>query len=146
MRRDTNNTSIRLDYSNVKGYWDHLVDTPGIQSRDMNSLKSRFFAPTTVDWNSVFEKEYFDWSPSDATKIRDDLNTILFWQTAGDCDINGTSFGEGFGAFVQGTIDANFWFGFSMIVRSLTLSPNSCLLIWLPQQQEVANQNTNRRL
>ncbi|KAL6690469.1 glycoside hydrolase family 18 protein [Trichoderma pleuroticola] len=115
MRRDTNNTSIRLDYSNVKGYWDHLVDTPGIQSRDTNSLKSRFFAPTTVDWNSVFEKEHFDWSPSDTTKIKDDLNTILFWQTAGDCDINGTSFGEGFGAFVQGAIDANFWFGFSMI-------------------------------
>ncbi|PKK46869.1 hypothetical protein CI102_8377 [Trichoderma harzianum] len=115
MRRDTNNTSIRLDYSNVKGYWYHLVDAPGIQSRDINGLKSRFFAPTTVDWNSVFEKEHFDWSPSDATKIKDDLNTILFWQTAGDCDINGTSFGEGFGAFVQGSIDANFWFGFSMI-------------------------------
>ncbi|KAK4069890.1 CAZyme family GH18 [Trichoderma aggressivum f. europaeum] len=115
MRRDTNNTSIRVDYSNVKGYWDHLVDTPGIQSRDVNSLKSRFFAPTTVDWNSVFEKEYFDWSPSDATKIKDDLNSILFWQTARDCDIEGTSFGEGFGAYVQGTIDADFWFGFSMI-------------------------------
>ncbi|KAH0528005.1 hypothetical protein TsFJ059_002919 [Trichoderma semiorbis] len=115
MRRDTNDTSIRVDYSNVKGYWDHLVDTPGIQSRDIDGLKSRFFAPTTVDWNSVFEKEHFDWSPSDATKIKDDLNTILFWQTAGDCDINGTSFGEGFGAFVQGTIDAKFWFGFSMI-------------------------------
>ncbi|EHK22022.1 glycoside hydrolase family 18 protein [Trichoderma virens Gv29-8] len=86
MRRDSNNTRFRLDYSNVKGYWDHLVNAPGIQSRDLNRLESRFFAPTTEDWDSVFDKVEFDWSHTDATQIKGDLSAPVFWQSVEDLD------------------------------------------------------------
>ncbi|UKZ58865.1 uncharacterized protein TrAtP1_000187 [Trichoderma atroviride] len=115
MRRDSDNTRFRLDYSNVPGYWNHLVNAPGIQSRDLNNLESRFFAPTTEDWNTAFETIEFDWSPTDATQIQEDVSAPVFWQSAGDCSIGNSTYAEGFGAFVQGKIDAQFWFGFSMI-------------------------------
>lgn len=128
MRRDSNNTRFRLDYSNVPGYWNHLVNAPGIQSRSLNKLESRFFAPTTEDWNTAFATAEFDWSPTDATRIQKDVSAPVFWQSAGDCSIGDSTYAEGFGAFVQGNIDAKFWFGFSMIVSPLSLYYKYCLM------------------
>lgn len=128
MRRDSNNTRIRLDYSNVPGYWNHLVNAPGIQSRDLKKLESRFFAPTTEDWNAAFETAEFDWSPTDATQVQQDVSAPVFWQSAGDCSMGDSTYSEGFGAFVQGNIDARFWFGFSMIVSPLSHYYKYCLI------------------
>ena len=47
VRRDSKNTSIRIDYSNVQGYWDTVADSPGIQSDGPNK---RFFAPFSHHW------------------------------------------------------------------------------------------------
>jgi chitinase len=51
VRRDTNNTSLRMDYSNIAGYWKSIVDSPGIQSRSLKEpvLVDHFFAPTNTD-------------------------------------------------------------------------------------------------
>ncbi|KAH8129747.1 glycoside hydrolase superfamily [Trichoderma asperelloides] len=49
-RRDTNNTMVRIDFSNVIGYWDNLVDYPGIQSSDASNMMRRYFAPTFDNW------------------------------------------------------------------------------------------------
>ncbi|KAK6449202.1 hypothetical protein FP744_10005452 [Trichoderma asperellum] len=119
MRRDSNNTRFRLDYSNVPGYWNHLVNAPGIQSRDLKKLESRFFASTTEDWNTAFETTELNWSPTDATQIQEDVSAPVFWQSVGECSIGDSTASEGFGAFVDGNIDVKFWVGFSMIVRPL---------------------------
>ncbi|GFP57665.1 endochitinase [Trichoderma asperellum] len=49
-RRDTNNTMVRIDFSNVIGYWDNLIDYPGIQSSDASNMMRRYFAPTFDNW------------------------------------------------------------------------------------------------
>jgi hypothetical protein len=116
VRRDSNNTSIRMDYSNTKGYWDQLVDSPGIQARDFKNLDERFFAPTDIDWVSVYdEADKYSYEPNSAIKIKEDMSAPLFWQTVDGCDIDGLDYGEGFGAYVLGNVDASFYFGFSLI-------------------------------
>lgn len=113
MRRDTNNTSVRLDYSNLPGYWDSIVDSPGIQT---DNLEKRFFGPRHSHWRSQYEGTEFAYSSELATRIHEVIDAPLFWQAEEDCP-HGTNlrFGEGFGAYVDGHIDANLYYGFSMI-------------------------------
>lgn len=47
-RRDTNNTMVRIDFSNVIGYWDNLVDYPGIQSSDASNMMRRSLRPPLI--------------------------------------------------------------------------------------------------
>ncbi|KAF4997450.1 hypothetical protein FGRMN_3814 [Fusarium graminum] len=116
MRRDSNNTSIRMDYSNTPGYWNQLVDRDGIQSRDLNYLDERFFAPSDLEWNAVYdEDDKYTFDPKDAAKIKKDVSAPLYWQTVDNCEIDGASYNEGFGAYVNGEIDAEFYYGFSLI-------------------------------
>lgn len=106
-----------MDYSNTKGYWDQLVDSPGIQSRDLKNLDERFFAPSDLDWAEVYDKDdSYIYDPESATKIKQDMSAPLFWQTVDGCDIDGLDYSEGFGAYVQGNVDASFYYGFSLIV------------------------------
>ena len=118
MRRDTNNTSLRMDYSNIAGYWDAMVDSPGIQSRSLKdpSLVNRFFAPSSADWaQQESSGANLRYSPDDALVIRQDMSAPLFWQSVEECRVDGADFAEGFGAYVQGTVDASFYFGFSIV-------------------------------
>ncbi|KAH6867420.1 hypothetical protein B0T10DRAFT_611840 [Thelonectria olida] len=42
-RRDAGELSIRMDYSNVRGYWNAAVDTEGKKKRDLEELVARFY-------------------------------------------------------------------------------------------------------
>lgn len=115
MRRDSKNTSIRLDYSNIQGYWDSIVDAPGIQSRDLDStLASRFFAPTKQDWEKAYSASDpngvgLHYKSSDAISIKVDMSAPLFWQITGDqCVLEGDDYQEGFGAYVTGNLDVSY--------------------------------------
>jgi chitinase len=113
MRRDTNNTSIRLDYSNMPGYWSSIVDSPGIQN---GNADKRFFAPAFTQWEGRYGELNFKYGPQLAGRIREEIDAVLFWSAEGDCPRGeGLSFGEGFGAYVDGHIDAAFHYGFSVI-------------------------------
>lgn len=118
MRRDTNNTRIRLDYSNAQNYWDAIVDSPGIQSRHVGTLEERFFAPDKAEWTK--KGLDFEFDTSNGETIQKDIGTPLFWQTVDDCDVSGSEFSEGVGVYVDGTIDAKLFYGFSLIVRALS--------------------------
>ncbi|KAF7557956.1 hypothetical protein G7Z17_g343 [Cylindrodendrum hubeiense] len=119
-RRDTDKSNIRIDYSNAQGYWDAVVDAPGIQSRDLGTLNERYFAPLNQDWRELFqESDKYEWRSQDAEKIQEDISAPLFWETVEDCPIDGEEYGEGVGGFVTGTVDAEFYYGFSL-VASLT--------------------------
>lgn len=93
VRRDSDNLSIRIDYSNVRGYWDTIVDAPGIQARDLSNIEDRFFAPTTSDWQALYAKatdsDDFKYSPDDEISINEDISAPMFWQTTEECPVNG---------------------------------------------------------
>ncbi|KAM0471051.1 hypothetical protein ACHAPX_009621 [Trichoderma viride] len=113
VRRDTNNTSIRIDYSNVKGYWNSVVSSPGIQSRD---LTRRFFASSPVDWQKKYSSGgYSAFEDSKSFDISDDVQAPLLWQTAQDCPVDGSTFDQGIGAYIKGKLNAHFLYGFSMV-------------------------------
>ncbi|KAJ8128780.1 hypothetical protein O1611_g4852 [Lasiodiplodia mahajangana] len=117
VRKDTNNTSIRIDYSNIKGYWNAVVNSPGIQSRDLGPrLEERYFAPDHIDWRKVYtNSESFQYEPDAAIPIKEDMSAPLFWQTVEQCNLDGSDYDEGFGAYVQGRLDAEYYYGFSLI-------------------------------
>lgn len=119
VRRDTNHTSIRIDYSNVKGYWDSVVNSPGIQSRD---LTRRFFAPSSADWQEKYSSDgYSTFEDSKSFDISEDIQAPLLWQTAQDCPIEGSTFDEGIGAYIKGKLNAHFLYGFSMVVSGFSI-------------------------
>lgn len=118
VRRDTNSTSIRIDYSNVKGYWNSVVNSPGIQSRD---LKRRFFAPSSVDWQQKYSSDgYSTFGDLKSFDISEDVQAPLLWQAAQGCPVDGSTFNEGIGAYIKGKLSARFFYGFSMVVSEFS--------------------------
>ncbi|CEJ93482.1 hypothetical protein VHEMI09064 [[Torrubiella] hemipterigena] len=120
MRRDSNNTSVRMDYSNVRGYWKEAVDSPGIQARDIgnHNLKNRFFSPENINWDELYQKEHgsgVTFERDDSSKVKKSLSEPLFFKTADNCPVAGSEFTEGIAAWVRGDMDVNFFYGFSMI-------------------------------
>jgi chitinase len=123
MRRDTNNTSIRLDYSNVPGYWGSLVDSPGTSpNNQVRSLRERFQSFANGDWRSQFNAADFDYRRQNAFQVKETIDAPLFWQTTEDCPSNAVDFDEGFAAYVSGRVDAQFYFGFSLVAKYSALS------------------------
>lgn len=120
-RRDTNNTSIRVDISNVRGYWDAIVDSPGIQSSANKRLENRFFSPSTSDWIKKWQdfEDSVLFNPEDAIVIKEDVSAPIFWETVDDCYVDEDYYGEGVGASVRGSVDAQLWYGFTMVVSTL---------------------------
>ncbi|KAG7415033.1 Killer toxin subunits alpha/beta [Fusarium oxysporum f. sp. rapae] len=120
-RSDSGNTKVRIDYSNVGGYWDAAVDSPGIDYDDKaltHRIEKRFFAERNAEWrtmsSSVKTREYKGDIPVD-----EDVDEPLFWDTAEDCEFNGKDYEIGFGAHVGGKVRAFLKYGFT-IVASIT--------------------------
>ncbi|KAF9784244.1 hypothetical protein IL306_007712 [Fusarium sp. DS 682] len=119
-RSDSGNTKVRIDYSNVGGYWDAAVDSPGIDYDDKaltHRIEKRFFAERNADWrtlsSSVKTREYKGDIPID-----EDVDEPLFWDTAEDCEFNGKDYEIGFGAHVGGKVRAYLKYGFTIVVSS----------------------------
>jgi chitinase len=123
-RRDTNNkTSIRLDYSNVKGYWDKIVDSPGIDDNDgekeARSLVKKFYAASNRDWQKDYgtSNAYFEYENTNAIPVKQNISELVWYQTARDCEVEGEDWGEAFAAYVTGEIDAKMYIGFSLVAE-----------------------------
>ncbi|CAG8071629.1 unnamed protein product [Penicillium olsonii] len=121
-RRDTtNHTSVRLDYSNVQGYWDKIVDSPGIDeddgSKEARSLVKRFYSSSNSDWRSNYgtSNTHFQYENTNAIPVKQDLSELVWYQKAKECKIEGEDYGESFAAYVTGEIDAQMYIGFSMV-------------------------------
>lgn len=82
MRRDTNLTSVRMDYSNYGGYWDQIVNSDGIQDSSSKSRK-RYFAPTIFDWKDMYKNMNFEDAKftSAPQKFSVDMSKEIFWET-----------------------------------------------------------------
>lgn len=116
VRRDTGRLSIRLDYSNVPGYWYAVVDTPGKKKRDLNTLVERFYG-NSADWYAKFNRISFN--DKQGLKISEKLDKLVYHngQTCHYNDVpeGGGDIGESISIAVQGTTDVALHYGFSMI-------------------------------
>ncbi|KAL2683336.1 hypothetical protein Neosp_007806 [[Neocosmospora] mangrovei] len=117
-RRDTGDLKVRVDYSNVGGYWNAAVDSLGIQTDDslQRRIAKRFFAESQADWRTMYQDAEVHKSDGERF-VNEDIDTPLFWETAQDCDFEGEDYELGFGAHVGGKIKADFTYGFSLIAE-----------------------------
>lgn len=119
-RQDAGKFKVRIDYSNTNGYWNAAVDSPGVQSEFSASgqLDKRYFAILPADWRDMYdgadELMYVD--DSDDVLIKETISSPLYWDDVDECQINGDNYEQGFGAHVEGDFEAEYTYGFSMIV------------------------------
>jgi chitinase len=111
-----------MDITNVKGYWDDLVDSPGVERRD---LEYRYHSYLNLDWRAKFQKgDKFKYGTGEsALKVQQDLSTPVFWQAVEDCPVGDKDYGEGIAAFIEGKVDANMYYAATIIVS--TTCPSS---------------------
>jgi chitinase len=114
LRRDTDKTSVRLDYATFGNYWDTFVDSPGEGQEKASNLMKRYWSNETSNWESLSSDNEFAWSSGAPISIKEDLTKLLWWQTDKQCDVGGTDYNEAFAAYVDGSIDAKMHYGFSL--------------------------------
>lgn len=129
VKRDTGRLSIRLDYSNVPGYWDAVVDSPGKEKRDLNTLVDRFFDNGKKDdWYSKFNGLQF--KKNNGLSVSEKLNNLVFHNGQiceyNDPDALNNTVGESISLATEGNVSTTLHYGFSMIA---TWQPGSELKI-----------------
>ena len=116
VRRDAGKLSIRMDYSNVPGYWNAVVDTPGSRKRDLNALVERFFG-TSQAWYTKFNGLKFN--SARALNISEKLDQLVYHngQTCHyeDLPAQDGDLGESISIATQGTANIELHYGFSLI-------------------------------
>jgi chitinase len=125
VRRDAGRLSIRMDYSNVPGYWYAVVDTPGTKKkRDLKSLVDRFYDSGKSDeWYAKFNGlSFYD---NKGLNISQKLDNLIYHngQTCSYQDVpaDDGKIGESISIAIQGSANVVLHYGFSMIA---TWEPN----------------------
>lgn len=115
LRRDTDQkTSVRLDYATFGNYWDTFVNSPGEGDRDAEDLMKRYWSNKTSNWESLSTSQDFKWSDGSPIPINEDLSKLVWWQSDEKCEVADIDYVEAFGAYVDGSIDAQMHYGFSL--------------------------------
>ncbi|EWZ93951.1 hypothetical protein FOWG_06589 [Fusarium oxysporum f. sp. lycopersici MN25] len=116
-RRADAKVAIRMDITNVKGYWDGLVDSPRVQKRD---VERRYLSSLNLDWKKTLQKgDKFQYGSGEyALKVKKDLGTAVFWQAAENCPVGDKLYGEGIAAFMEGKVDARLHYAATVIATS----------------------------
>lgn len=115
-RRADAEVAIRMDVTNVKGYWDGHLDSPSIRKRD---VERRYLSPLNTPWKHVSRKrDLFKQSTGgNALEIKKNITAPVFWQAAENCAVGNKRYGEGVGAFIDGNVDAKMYYAVTLIVR-----------------------------
>ncbi|EXL68538.1 hypothetical protein FOPG_15425 [Fusarium oxysporum f. sp. conglutinans race 2 54008] len=116
-RRADAKVAIRMDMTNVKGYWDGLFDSPGVKKRD---VERRYLSSLNVDWKTALQKhDKLQYGPDkNPLKVEKDLSTPVFWQAADSCPVGDKHQGEGIAAFIEGKVDASLSYAATVIATS----------------------------
>ncbi|KAG7417481.1 hypothetical protein Forpe1208_v005351 [Fusarium oxysporum f. sp. rapae] len=117
-RRADAKVAIRMDMTNVKGHWDGLVDSPGVEKRD---VERRYFSPLNTDWKkkTLQKGDRFQYGSGEyALKVKKDLSAPVFWQAAENCTVGDKHYGEGIAAFIEGKVDASLYYAVTVIATS----------------------------
>ncbi|RGP61415.1 glycosyl hydrolases family 18 [Fusarium longipes] len=114
VRRDAGPYSLRIDYSNVRGYWNAVVDLTG-KKRDLKHLVDRFYADNSKDWFTQFDKTDIENSGDLNDNTRSILNQLLYFDSQ-MCDVGRDEReSQGFSVTLEGSTNAKFFYGFSLI-------------------------------
>jgi chitinase len=107
-----------MDITNVKGYWDSHVDSPGVSKR---GIERRYHSFLNNDWKAKFENgDQLHYATGEtALKIDKDLSTPVFWQAADSCPVGDKDYGEGIAAFIQGRVKADMYYTTTVIVSTV---------------------------
>lgn len=116
VRRDGGDFSIRMDYSNVPGYWNAIVDSPGANAkkRDLHELVERFYGDNGA-WEDAFNS--LELSTKAADSIDFEIKQLIYDNNE-SCpadDGKSESIDEGISVGVLGRVKADVYYGFSMI-------------------------------
>lgn len=129
VRRDAGVISIRMDYSNVNGYWDSLVDSPGKKKKrdhpSLQDLVDRFYSSSGLDWATKFNELDFDGSASLSDLSKSDIAHLVFFETE-MCATDEGQNGEGIAVAIDGELDVDLFYGFSLIA---TWDPSSTVKV-----------------
>jgi len=55
-KRAAGNVYVRVDYSNIPGYWNAMVDSVGEKRKRSDGINKRFFSPKASSWADRFNK------------------------------------------------------------------------------------------
>jgi hypothetical protein len=97
---------IRIDYSNLPGYWNSLVNSDG-EKRKRSVLDKRFFSPHPGSWGSRF-----DGSSHPATTRFSGVPKQPLYGGTKSCSDHNDAFAD---INLEGTIAADTFWGFSMV-------------------------------
>jgi hypothetical protein len=118
VRRDAGDFRIRMDFSNVPGYWNAVVQSPGEgnggSKRDIKELVDRFYG-SSDGWYSKFESLRFrpTYGIKDTVRLRE-----LLYHDGQICGYDDeTSFGESLSIAMEGTSTMESHFGYSLIAN-----------------------------
>ena len=122
VKRDAGDIFIRLDYSNMNGYWEKVVQADAIKKR---SLDKRFWSKNLKDWKAIINGENSELGLRNAGVTTpsmhiDDVNALLIG--VGKNDKCKSDSDDGFlSVKVTGKVDVRMRFGFTFVG---TISPN----------------------
>ncbi|KAG5794556.1 hypothetical protein H9Q69_006372 [Fusarium xylarioides] len=116
-RRADAEVAIRMDVTNVKGFWDGHVDSPGVEKRH---VERRYLSPLNTAWKKVPRKRdlFRQSTGGHALVIRKNITAPVFWQAAENCAVGNKRYGEGIGAFIDGKLDAKMHYAVTVIATS----------------------------
>ncbi|THV55218.1 hypothetical protein BGAL_0012g00090 [Botrytis galanthina] len=104
VKRDAGDVYIRIDYSNLEGYWNAVVNSAGeSKKRSIDEISKRFFSPNATSWKSILEFDDVRSGASDA------LDHTLFATSFEGEDDNYASIG------FSGNVSSKARFGYSFV-------------------------------
>jgi hypothetical protein len=131
VRRDAGTISIRMDYSNVAGYWNAVVNSAGTTSggtdskRDLKGIVERFYSDNKDNWFAKFDALSPDTKGFSDLSSNITIDHLLFYNTE-MCPTSDGQQGEGIAVTIEGALNAGFYYGFSMIA---TWDPSSTVKV-----------------
>ncbi|KZF20785.1 hypothetical protein L228DRAFT_179448 [Xylona heveae TC161] len=111
IRRDGGSISMRVDFSNVPGYWNAVVDNPG-NGQKKRDIDRRFFSNSLQDWQNQIQSLQFNENSNTWNYMEDKL---LFFQSNQACEVDSDLIPEGLAMGVHTEVSAKTYYGFSMI-------------------------------
>lgn len=104
-----------MDYSNVKSYWNNVVNKAGKKRRDLKDLADRFDSNFTKDWFAQFNESEFSKSDSLKDNPKSSSNQLVYYDAQMCSTEDGDKEGQGIAITLEGQTTARFFYGFSMI-------------------------------
>ncbi|RSL40913.1 hypothetical protein CEP54_015977 [Fusarium duplospermum] len=114
VRRDAGKISIRMDYSNVKGYWKAVVAGAPKLKRDLKNLVDRFFSDQQSDWFDAFDSIPLGGNGNLGDVGKQDISKLIYYNGEMCTGKDGRE-GQGIAVAIDGQTDVEFFHGFSMI-------------------------------